>query len=125
MPNTKGGNDELGNVITAFPIKEDIINIYVRDENIEFSDELLNYIHKLSKGARLDMSILCKIDPYDDVEISNNDLSHIIEISDYILRKSFLENDEDQDEWKQMLKNLVEFAKKAITENSGLISIGD
>lgn len=110
------------------------MNIYIgnaineideQDENVEFNDELINFIYKLSKQVSLDMSKLYGIDPYDDVEVSKNDLSQIIEICNYLLDASLLENYEDSDEGNQMLQDLVKIAKRAVAKGSGLVSIGD
>ena len=71
------------------------------------------------------MSKLYKIDPYDDVEVSKNDLSQIIEVCNYILGASLLQDYEEPDEGNQMLQDLVEIAQKAMSRNIGLVSIGD
>lgn len=130
-------SDELGDVITAFPKKQEdiVMNFYIgnsidginpyEDDNIEFSDELLHFIHKLSKQSSFDMSKLCKIDPYGDVKISKIDLPEIIEICNYILDKSLLQNYEERDIGYQELKNLIEIARKGMIRDLGLISIGD
>lgn len=110
------------------------MNIYIgnsineideQDENVEFNDELIDFIYKLSEQVPLDMSKLYGIDPYDDVEVSKNDLSQIIEICNYLLDASLLENYEDSDEGNQMLQDLVKIAKRAVAKGSGLVSIGD
>lgn len=128
--------DEAGNVITAFPKKQEVsfVNFYIgnsienideQDENIEFSDELLDFIYKSSKQVSIDISKLHKIDPYDDVEISENDIAEIVEICNYILETSLLENYKEPDEGKQMLQDLVKIAQKAKSNGLGLVSIGD
>lgn len=92
---------------------------------IEFSDELINFIFKMNKRELFDMSKLYEIDPYDDVEIPQNDLSRIIEISNYILDKSLLQAYEEPEEGNQMIKDLLEIAGEAQSRDLGLISIGD
>lgn len=71
------------------------------------------------------MSKLYEINLYVDVEVSKNDLSQIIEICNYIIDTSLLQTYEEPDEGNQMLKDLVEIAKKAQSRDLGLVSIGD
>ena len=108
-----------------FYIGNSIGKIDKQDVNVEFSDKLINFIYKLRGQVSFDMSKLYEIDPYDDVEVSENDLSQIIEICNYILDASLLQNYEELEEGNQMLQDLVEIAQKAISRGVGLISIGD
>lgn len=108
-----------------FYIGNSIGKIDKQDVNVEFSDKLINFIYKLRGQVSFDMSKLYEIDPYDDVEVSENDLSQIIEIYNYILDASLLQNYEELEEGNQMLQDLVEIAQKAISRGLGLISIGD
>ena len=66
-----------------------------------------------------------KIDPYDDVEVSKNDLSPIAKICKYILDSTLLQDYEEPDEGRQMLQDLLEIIQKAMTRDVGLVSIGD
>lgn len=108
-----------------FYIGSSIDKIDEQDFNIKFSDDLIGFIYKLSAQVSFDMSKLYEINPYDDVEISIYDLSKIIEICNYILDISLLQNYEESDEGNQMLLDLIEIAKEAMSRGEGLISIGD
>lgn len=108
-----------------FYIGNSIDEIDAQDINVEFSDELINYIYKMRKQVSFDMSKLYEIDPYNDIKVSKNDLSHIIEICNYILDKSLLQNYEELEEGYQMLQDLATIAQKAVSRGVGLISIGD
>ena len=108
-----------------FYICNSIDEIDEQDVNVEFSDELIDFIYKLSKQESFDMSKLYEIDPYVDVEVSKNNLSQIIEVCNYIIDTSLLQTYEEPDEGNQMLKDLVEIAKKALSRDLGLVSIGD
>ena len=108
-----------------FYIGNSIDEIDEQDGSVEFNDELIDFIYKLRGQVSYDMSKLYEIDPYDDVEVSKNDLSLIIEICNYILDASLLQNYEELEEGNQMLQDLVEIAQKAISRGVGLISIGD
>lgn len=107
-----------------FYIGNSIDEIDKRDVNVEFNDELVDFIYKLSRQVSFDMSKLYEINPYDDVVVSANDLSQIIEICNYILDASLLQNYEESDEGNQMLEDLVKIARKAISRNVGLVSMG-
>lgn len=96
-----------------------------QDVNVEFSDELIDFIYKISKLVLFDMSKLYEIDPYNDVEISKKDLLQIVEICNYILDTSLIQNYEKPDEGKQMLQDLVAITQKAMSKGSVIVSIGD
>ena len=108
-----------------FYIGNSIDEIDEQDVNVEFSDELIDFIYKLSKQESFDMSKLYEFDPFVDVEVSKNNLSQIIEVCNYIIDTSLLQTYEEPDEGNQMLKDLVEIAKKALSRDLGLVSIGD
>ena len=108
-----------------FYIGNSIDEIKEQDYNVEFSDELIDFIYKLNEEVSFDMHQLCEINPYDDVEISKNDLKQIIQICKYILNNKLLYDYDEPDEGNQMLKDLVELAQKALLKDLGLISIGD
>ena len=115
----------VGGSFMNFYIGNSIDEINEWDINIEFSDELINFIYKLSKQVSFDMSKLYEVDPYDDVEIPENEVSQIIEICNYIMDTSLLQSYREAEEGKQMLHSLVEIAQKAMERGMGLISIGD
>ena len=108
-----------------FYIGNSIDEIDEQDVNIEFSDELIEFIYKMSGRVSFDMSKLYKIDPYDDVEISKNDFPKIVKICKSILDSALLQGYEKPDEGRQMLQDLLEIIKKATTRRLGLVSIGD
>ncbi|WP_077609163.1 hypothetical protein [Clostridium sp. Marseille-P2415] len=108
-----------------FYIGDSIDNMELSDSNVEFNDELINFIYKLRDKSSFDMSKLYEIDPYDDIEIPNKDVFEIIKICRYILDLSLLEDYEEYDEGNQMLKELLKLAECAIKKGKGLISIGD
>lgn len=108
-----------------FYIGNSIEEIDEQELNVEFSDELINFIYKLRGQTSVDINKLYKIDPYDDVVVSKSDLVQIIEICNYILDTSLLRNYEEFDEGNQMLHDLVKISQKAISRGLGLISIGD
>lgn len=96
-----------------------------QDVNVEFSDDLIDFIYKISGRVSFDMSRLYKIDSYDDVEVPKNDLSKIAEICKYILDSTLIQDYEEPDEGIQMLQDLLEIIQKARTRDLGLVSIGD
>ncbi|MCH5281427.1 MAG: hypothetical protein J1E61_08145 [Lachnospiraceae bacterium] len=108
-----------------FYIGNSIAEFHEQNRNVEFSDELIDFIYRLKGQAEIDMSTLYEIDPYADVEISVNDLSQIIDICHYILKESLIQDYEDPIEGEKMLKELSEMAKEAASKGMGLLSIGD
>ena len=71
------------------------------------------------------VSKLCEINPYDDVEVSQNDLSQIAGICKYILESTLLQEYKEPDEGRQMIQDLLEIIRKALQRDLGLVSIGD
>ena len=108
-----------------FYIGNSIDEIKEQDYNVEFSDELIDFIYKLNEEVSFDMHQLYEINPYDDVEISKNDLKQIIQICKYILDNKLLHGYDEPDEGNKMLKDLVELTQNALLKDLGLISIGD
>ena len=92
---------------------------------MEFCDELIGFIFKISGQTPFDMSRLYQIDPYDDVQIPQKDLMQIADICDYILGSALLENYKDPDEGRKMLQDLLGIIRKAESKGLGLVSIGD
>lgn len=108
-----------------FYIGNSIGEINEQDFNVEFSDELIDFIYKMRKQVSCDMSKLYQIDPYDDVEVSKSDLQQIVEICRYILDTELLQNYGDLSEGMQMIQNLMKITQKALKREVGLVSIGD
>lgn len=108
-----------------FYIGNSIDEINEQEYNVEFNEELIDFIYKLSVKVSFDMHKLYEINPYDDVKISKDDLWQIIQICKYILDNELLHGYEEPDEGNQMLKDLLELAQKALLKDLGLISIGD
>lgn len=108
-----------------FYMGNSITEVDEKNSNVEFDDELIAYVYKVDKQVVFDMHRLYEINPYDDVEISIDDLPQIIEICKYILNEELLHGYEESEEGQQMLQGLVEIAQEAIAKNLGLVSIGD
>lgn len=108
-----------------FYIGNSIDSLDVSGENIEFSDELLDFICRKGKGLSCHTDKLCKINPYADAVIPLVDLPQIMEICSCFLHQESLQKGQYRDEWKQMLTGLMEIAQEAIYRGMGLISIGD
>lgn len=100
-------------------------NLDISGDNIEFSDELLNFIYQKRKELSCNTDKLCRINPYADTEIPFDDLPQIIEICSCFLNQDFLHKDRCMGEWEQMLTGLIEIAQEAVFRGLGLISIGD
>ena len=71
------------------------------NKDVEFSDELIEYIYNIRNQSSIDMSKLYNIDPYSDVIIHRDDLPQIVEICKYLIETSLIDNYEDIDEGKK------------------------
>lgn len=111
-----------------FYIGNTVSDIDLNDINVEFRDDLLEYIYNLKGRTELNVESLIKIDPYSDVIISNDEVSIIVEICDYLVKTLLFKDYDDQDEAMEAMEALMqlrELGKLAIEKEMGLISIGD
>ena len=108
-----------------FYIGNTVEEIDCEDYNIEFCDELIDFIYKLRGICSFDMSKLYQINPYDDVRIPKSDLQQIIGICNYLLKTSLIQTYKGPDEGEEMLRMLINIAGEAMLNDKGLISIGD
>lgn len=100
-------------------------NLDISGDNIEFSDELLDFIYQKGKELSCNTDKLCKINPYADTAIPLIDLPQIIEICSCFLNQELLQKGQYMDEWEQMLIGLIGIAQETIFRGVGLISVGD
>ena len=97
-----------------FYIGNSIDEIKEQDYNVEFSDELIDFIYKLNQEVSFDMHQLCEINPYTDMEISKNDLMQIIQICKYILDNKLLYDYDEPDEGNQNAERFSGTCPKSI-----------
>lgn len=102
-------------------IKEVDLNSY----NVEFSDELLEYIYKNRHVLNLEANVLDQIDPYDDILLVKEQIISIKEICNKFSNSYILQVYEDFDEGKDSLVDLERLCDEAIKKDLLLISIGD
>ncbi|KHD36725.1 hypothetical protein NL50_09385 [Clostridium acetobutylicum] len=108
-----------------FYLGNSISNIKISDKNVEFCDELIDYIYDIRIDASQDLSELYNIDPYSDVEISISKVEKIVSICKYLLESNLLSNYDDYDEAILQIRDLIDIGKEAVKERVGIISIGD
>lgn len=108
-----------------FYIGNSVKDINLNNKNIEFSDELIEYIYNSRDKVLFDMSKLYDIDPYDDVVISADDIQLIINTCKSILASTILEDARESEIWTIMLNELINMAQQALSMETGIVSIGD
>ena len=108
-----------------FYIGNSVKDINLNNKNIEFSDELIEYIYNSRDKVLFDMSKLYDIDPYDDVVISRDEIQLIISACNSILTSTILEGTRELEVWTAMLNNLINMAQQALSMETGIVSIGD
>ena len=110
------------------------MNIYIGDSinkiekecsSVDFSDELIDYIYKICCYIPFDSSNLYQIDPYDDVEIPAHYVLSIIEVCEFVLKSSLLQNYMEPEEGEKMLQDLLNLSREALAKGEGLVSVGD
>ena len=95
-----------------FYIGNSINSLDVTQDNVEFSDELLDFICKKGKQLSYDMGKMYEIDPYDDLEISSTDLPLLIESCSRFLHNSILQDYSDPDEGIQTMEEFIQIAQQ-------------
>ncbi len=107
-----------------FYIGNKISDIKVEERNAIFTDDMSSYIYKLRNKVDMDMSVLYKIDPYSDVELSLDTVKEIVKICRYLLDNDLMSGFEDEYAIED-LENVISIGEDAIREGKGLVSIGD
>ena len=108
-----------------FYIGNFVKDINLNNKNIEFSDELIEYIYNSRDKVLFDMSKLYDIDPYDDVVILADDIQLIINTCKSILVSTILKDARESEIWTIMLNELINMAQQALSMETGIVSIGD
>lgn len=108
-----------------FYIGNSVNEININDYNVELDDDLMSIINDLTKKINIDFSVLYDIDPYDDVVISNDHLTKLLDVIKNILSSNLLIEYSDYDALKNTLTDLIKLINKAIFLRTNLISIGD
>lgn len=108
-----------------FYIGKSIKALDLNSYNVEFSDELLEYIYKNRHVLNFETNILDQIDPYDDILLEKEQINNLKEICNRILNSNILHEYEDFDEGKDSLVDLEKLCDEAIKNDLILISIGD
>ena len=108
-----------------FYIGGSINDLDVRDNNVEFNDELLDFICKKSKELSFCADEICNLNPYADTEIPLTCLPQIVNTCHYLLNNAIFENHPNSVEWSYMVCDLIEIVERAMLEGSGLICVGD
>lgn len=108
-----------------FYISNSVKDINLNNKNIEFSDELIEYIYNSRDKVLFDMSKLYDIDPYDDVVILADDIQLIINTCKSILVSTILKDARESEIWTIMLNELINMAQQALSMETGIVSIGD
>lgn len=108
-----------------FYIGKSIKKLDLNSCNVEFSDELLEYIYRNRHVLNLETNILDQINSYDDISFVKEQINSIKEICNKFLNSDILQEYEDFDEGKDSLVDLERLCDEAIKKDLLLISIGD
>lgn len=108
-----------------FYIGNSLDDIKFDDYNIDFSDDLLQYMYNHHKQISSDSNALFEVDPYSDTLLSYENVKEINNICSLFIETGIIENYDDYDEGIEMINNLLQITKLAILNKKGLIVIGD
>lgn len=108
-----------------FYIGNSIGEIKFDDYNIEFSDDLLQYIYNQRKQISADLSVLFEIDPYSDTFLEYENVKALSDICSLIIEADIIKGYDDYDEGVEMLEDLLQIADLAVLNKNGLVIIGD
>ena len=108
-----------------FYIGNNIGEIKFDDYNIEFSDDLLQYIYNQRKQISADLSVLFEIDPYSDTFLEYENVKALSDICSLIIEADIIKGYDDYEEGVEMLEDLLQIADLAVLNKNGLVIIGD
>ena len=108
-----------------FYIGNSIDEIKFDDYNIEFSDDLLQYMYNHRKLISVDLKILFEIDPYSDTFLEYEYVKEINNICSLIIETDIIKGYDDYDEGIEMINDLLQITNLALLNKKGLVIIGD
>lgn len=108
-----------------FYIGNSIGEIKFDDYNIEFSDDLLQYIYNRRKQITVDLNVLFEIDPYSDTFLEYENVKVINNICSVIIETDIIKGYDDYDEGIEMINDLLQITNLALLNKKGLVIIGD
>lgn len=107
-----------------FYIGNQIKEININDENVEISDSIIERIYNCRNLIETDIKSFLNINPYKDCEVCIENTKNIIAMFEYILNEDCVNKLFEQNELDD-IRLCVKLAKKALSLNIGLVSIGD
>ena len=108
-----------------FYIGDSMKELDIDDKNIEFNDNLFQFIYDSRNQLESKIQVLLEIDQFSDVLIPLNKVKDIETACLSILNSNILANYDDLDEAKATIQEILNLCKEACNLNIGLISIGD
>lgn len=108
-----------------FYIGNSIGEIKFDNYNIEFSDDLLQYIYNRRKQITVDLNVLFEIDPYSDTFLEYENVKVINNICSVIIETDIIKGYDDYDEGIEMINDLLQITNLALLNKKGLVIIGD
>ena len=108
-----------------FYIGNSIDEIKSDDYNIEFSDDLLQYMYNHRELISVDLKILFEIDPYSDTFLEYEYVKEINNICSLIIETDIIKGYDDYDEGIEMINDLLQITNLALLNKKGLVIIGD
>lgn len=108
-----------------FYIGNSLDEIKRNDYNIEFSDELLQYIYNHREQITADSNVLFEVNPYSDTFLEYENVREINYICSLCIETGIIEGYDDYDKGVEMINDLLQLTKSALLNKKGLIIIGD
>lgn len=108
-----------------FYIGNSLDEIKFDDYNIEFSDDLLQYMYNHRKQISANSNVLFEVDPYSDTLLEYENVKEINNICSLCIETGIIKGYNDYDEGIEMINDLLQITKLALLNKKGLIIIGD
>ena len=108
-----------------FYVGNSLDEIKRNDYNIEFSDDLLQYIYNHREQISADSNVLFEVNPYSDTFLEYENVKALSEICSLIIEADIIKGYDDYDEGVEMLEDLLQIADLAVLNKNGLVIIGD
>lgn len=108
-----------------FYVGRSLDELNISDDNIEFSDMLLQYLYRIRNHVDFNMKELYSIDPYGDTVITRQKIQRLHDICRQVLLHRLLAKYEAPEEGTESIQGLMKQCETALKNDMALISIGD
>lgn len=106
-----------------FYIGSSIERLNVSETNIELDDEMMEYLYSIKE--KIPFETFFTIDLYSDTVLEKEDISDIISMCEYLLKKQVLNDYDESEELTFAISEINDLCCNAIKQGEKIVVIGD